>query len=165
METSQTCPCGSSAAFSSCCYKYISGAQSAPSPEALMRSRYSAYVSKHYNYIADTYSTAKENTELERSALVSASDIKASSKDTLWCKLEVLGAYEFGEVGEVEFIAYYNRQDQFFAMHERSRFKRIENNWYYEDGDMLTKSGPVRQGRNDACLCGSGKKYKRCCQA
>lgn len=25
------------------------------------------------------------------------------------------------------------------------------------------KTGATRQGRNDVCLCGSGKKYKHCC--
>jgi hypothetical protein len=24
---------------------------------------------------------------------------------------------------------------------------------------------PVKAGRNDACPCGSGKKYKRCCES
>jgi uncharacterized protein YecA (UPF0149 family) len=28
---------------------------------------------------------------------------------------------------------------------------------------MLEKTGRAKIGRNDACLCGSGKKFKRCC--
>ncbi|WP_411751462.1 SEC-C metal-binding domain-containing protein, partial [Serratia sp. (in: enterobacteria)] len=43
------------------------------------------------------------------------------------------------------------------AMHERSRFLRLEQRWYYIDG---TKPQP---GRNAICPCGSGKKYKKCC--
>jgi uncharacterized protein YecA (UPF0149 family) len=27
----------------------------------------------------------------------------------------------------------------------------------------LEKTGRAKIGRNDACLCGSGKKFKRCC--
>ncbi|WP_369403273.1 SEC-C metal-binding domain-containing protein [Glaciecola punicea] len=30
---------------------------------------------------------------------------------------------------------------------------------------MLHKSGAVTPSRNDTCLCGSGKKFKRCCLA
>jgi SEC-C motif-containing protein len=40
----QTCPCGSQKPFSDCCEPYVSGAEAAPTAEALMRSRYSAYV-------------------------------------------------------------------------------------------------------------------------
>jgi hypothetical protein len=35
-----------------------------------------------------------------------------------------------------------------------------------DDGDepvAPTAQGRVKQGRNELCLCGSGKKYKRCC--
>jgi uncharacterized protein YecA (UPF0149 family) len=28
---------------------------------------------------------------------------------------------------------------------------------------MLERTGSAKIGRNDACLCGSGKKFKRCC--
>ena len=37
------CPCGSGRAFDECCGPFLSGAAAAPTPEALMRSRYAAY--------------------------------------------------------------------------------------------------------------------------
>ncbi|MBL4770156.1 MAG: hypothetical protein JKY61_03170 [Planctomycetes bacterium] len=37
------CPCGSQLAKSKCCVRYIQGFENAPTPEALMRSRYTAF--------------------------------------------------------------------------------------------------------------------------
>lgn len=37
-----------------------------------------------------------------------------------------------------------------------------------EDGEKVKKKPVVKQmdvGRNDPCICGSGKKYKNCCGA
>ena len=39
---------------------------------------------------------------------------------------------------------------------ERATGKKI---FYNEDGS------PMKDGRNDPCPCGSGKKYKKCCGA
>lgn len=178
MNHSQPCPCGSMLTFCDCCYPYISECANAPSPEALMRSRYSAYATQHYDYVANTYADnelTKTNNVKTCSAgsvsgtsephknRVTATDIKSTSKDTIWCKLNVLSAFETSQKGEVEFIAYYQVEGRFFAMHELSRFSRINQKWLYKDGDALSKSGPVIQGRNERCLCGSGKKNKHCC--
>lgn len=34
---------------------------------------------------------------------------------------------------------------------------------YTEQQDMIVNSKQPKIGRNDPCLCGSGKKYKKCC--
>ena len=36
---------------------------------------------------------------------------------------------------------------------------------YVQDGDVFTPQirADTKIGRNDPCLCGSGKKYKKCC--
>ncbi|WOG30411.1 YchJ family metal-binding protein [Endozoicomonas sp. 8E] len=45
------------------------------------------------------------------------------------------------------------------AHHERSDFIREQGRWYFIYPDIPTSL----PGRNEACLCGSGKKYKKCC--
>lgn len=170
MDNKSLCPCGSAKEFSACCYPYISGSDQAPNAEALMRSRYSAYASKHFQYVANTYATSAQCHDLfeglEHSQTpISVEDIKASSEHTRWCKLEVLDSSATGLQAEVEFIAYYQLEKQFYAMHERSRFVKADGKWLYVDGQMLPKTGGIKIGRNDSCLCGSGKKFKRCCQA
>lgn len=43
-------------------------------------------------------------------------------------------------------------------LHERSRFLKIDDCWFYIDGVQ------PKVGRNDPCPCGSGRKYKKCCE-
>ena len=52
---SQLCPCGSALEYSSCCQRYLSGAELAPGPSQLMRSRYSAFVMKDADYLIKTW--------------------------------------------------------------------------------------------------------------
>ena len=48
------CPCGSGKNYSDCCQPLIKGKTKAPTAEALMRSRYSAYVEHAIDYIIET---------------------------------------------------------------------------------------------------------------
>ena len=48
------CPCGSGRAYTECCEPYITGTAKPPTAEALMRSRYSAYVEHAVDYIINT---------------------------------------------------------------------------------------------------------------
>ena len=41
--------------------------------------------------------------------------------------------------------------------------KAMEQAHHYSLEKLKTKSGARRQGRNEICLCGSGRKYKSCC--
>lgn len=170
MQANNLCPCSSNKNFGDCCQLYISKEYQAPSPEALMRSRYTAYYLKDYEYIICTYVE-------EKATKLSVKDIKAASDDTIWLDLQVLSSFAEGDVGEVEFIARYGVLDPiestdgahkqprrgFYQMHERSRFVLQDSRWRYLDGDNLSQTGPIKLGRNETCLCGSGKKYKRCC--
>ena len=54
MTDTTPCPCGSGLAYADCCEPYIRGTARPPDPEALMRSRYSAYTLHEMNYLADT---------------------------------------------------------------------------------------------------------------
>ncbi|MGE0616813.1 MAG: YchJ family metal-binding protein, partial [Bacteriovoracia bacterium] len=45
------CPCGTQSNYADCCERYISGKQYAPTPEALMRSRYTAYTKAEMGYL------------------------------------------------------------------------------------------------------------------
>ncbi|MBP9763931.1 MAG: peptide deformylase, partial [Gammaproteobacteria bacterium] len=48
------CPCGSSADFKACCGPYLHRTKDAPTPEALMRSRFTAYFNENLTYIEAT---------------------------------------------------------------------------------------------------------------
>ena len=156
LNNENICPCGSNKRFDKCCLPIIKQAAEASSPEALMRSRYSAYAHKEYQYLVETYAKATR-------AKVNIGHLSAGEDATKWLKLEVLNATENGDKGEVEFIAYYQINKNFYAMHERSRFVQEAGFWRYLDGDMLNNTGKINITRNQSCLCGSNIKFKKCC--
>lgn len=157
------CFCGSQKEYSNCCGPYLKGEKHAPTPEALMRSRYSAYVQGNLDYIAATMrGKAAEGFDLARS--------KERSDHSEWFGLQVMKATAVApgdSLGFVEFIARYKSQGQEITLHELSEFHFEEGRWFYVDGKLFNPSSQStknsKQGRNDPCACGSGKKYKKCC--
>ena len=160
-----SCHCGSGRPFNSCCAPYVGGTEVAPTAEALMRSRYSAYVEQAIDYLGETLHPGHK-ADWDRDAT------RRWAADAEWLGLEIV-ATEAGQPGDkegwVEFIASFNEQGAPKRHHERSRFQFQDGRWYYVDGDVpkpqtLRHDAP-RVGRNDPCPCGSGKKYKKCCGA
>ncbi len=125
----------------------------ATTAEALMRSRFSAFVLKNSAYLLASWQSSTRPPELD-----------LSDDETHWQRLHIM-ASEQGTAGDstgyVEFAAFYDGGQ----LHERSRFVREEGRWVYVDGEILPPVEPVKVGRNDPCPCGSGKKYKKCCGA
>jgi SEC-C motif domain protein len=103
----------------------------APTPEALMRSRYSAYA------------LAKKNDDAGRSMityLLSTWHVSTTPGDmelspTQWIGVDVLHTEGNNEVGLVEFKAFFKVDGKAQAMHELSRFVCIDGAWKYIDGE------------------------------
>lgn len=151
MSMGDDCYCGSGRKIDNCCGIYLEGKADAPTPEALMRSRYSAYVTGNNDHLLRTWHAETRPENL---------DVSADTGD--WAGLEVLDSRQDGDAGIVEFRAFYRDGGRMAVLHERSRFVREQGRWFYVDGDQV-KEKPVKVGRNDPCPCGSGKKFKRCC--
>jgi len=154
MKSTDHCPCGTALPYEVCCARYHHGT-AAPTAEALMRSRYSAYVLKLVDYLRDTWHDSTRPAKLG-----------FETNEPIWCGLAILdtrGGSESEQTGEVEFIArWFTKDGKCGALHERSRFVHEEGRWYYVDGELMpTTSSKV--GRNEPCPCGSGKKFKQCC--
>lgn len=125
------CPCGSNADFQACCAPYLHVTKYAPTPEALMRSRYTAYFKGNLTYIEAT---------MRGPALVKFHQQRHVKRSYAWAGLQVITAY--GDVnpnvGYVEFIAKYKHNNQANQIHELSKFHREEGRWYYVDGEFLS---------------------------
>ena len=62
----QHCPCGTGKKYLDCCGLFIRGHKRPTTPEALMRSRYSAYTQNRIEYIARTMKApANHNFDME----------------------------------------------------------------------------------------------------
>ena len=153
VSSGSRCPCGSKKKSIECCSRLINGGVKATGAEQLMRSRYTAYTLRNEQYLLDSWhkSTRPSGLELELEGLMN------------WTGLNILKVGREGEnTAYVEFVARFNNEGVAGQMHERSRFIREENGWFYVDGEQI-ESGMKDPGRNDPCHCGSRKKFKKCC--
>ncbi len=120
------CLCDSGLPYSDCCSPWHLGLAlgvHAPTPETLMRSRYSAYVLGLLDYLLATWHASTAPGDL------TLSPVK-------WLGLEVRHASTSGEAGVVEFVARWRDGGRAQRMHETSRFVREDGRWYYIDGVM-----------------------------
>ncbi len=124
------CPCNSGLAYNECCHAYHTGTASAPTVEALMRSRYAAYVQGEIAYLVATTHPSTRRSGLE-------ADYRFTSETIQWVGLEVIRSFQGSEgdkTGKVEFKANYLQNGQHAIHHEVSRFKRHGGKWHYLDG-------------------------------
>ncbi|CAK0769539.1 SEC-C motif domain protein [uncultured Gammaproteobacteria bacterium] len=155
------CPCGSGRSLDDCCGPLIAGGP-APTAEALMRSRYTAFTQRALDYLDQT-NAPETRDSFERAE---ADNIGAESE---WISLEIRalsGGCAGDDTGTVEFVARFKYHGKQFAHHERASFRHDGERWWYVDGEINPKGPPrqvVKVGRNDPCPCGSGKKHKKCC--
>ncbi|ERD99552.1 YchJ family protein [Pseudogulbenkiania ferrooxidans] len=127
-QANAACPCGGGE-LAACCGRYLGpDAPPAPTAQALMRSRYSAYALGLEAYLLATWhpSTRPEALHLDEDAGV-----------VKWIGLEVkrceAGLEADGE-GVVEFVARCKVGGKAERMHETSRFLREDGRWYYVSG-------------------------------
>lgn len=158
---SGACPCGSQKALDVCCGPLIEGTQIPSSPEALMRSRYSAYTQGNIDYLSHTL--APEAVEG-----FNPDDAREWSKSAQWQGLEVRRVSQDNDkgTGEVEFVAKFRLQGRSQYHHELASFRQVDGVWKYVDGVLdpkLATQTAAKVGRNDPCPCGSGQKFKKCC--
>ncbi len=153
--------------YSECCEPFVTGKKPADTAEAMMRSRYTAYVVKNIDYIDQTQ-TSEKGEEFDKAEALKWAE---SSE---WMGLEIVKTQRGtsdDKDGIVEFIAHYKDKasGHELAHHEVSLFQKSSGGWKFKEG-QIKGAGPMKRiepkiGRNDPCSCGSGKKYKKCCGA
>ncbi|MGH8079638.1 MAG: YchJ family protein [Lysobacter sp.] len=119
------CPCDPSRRYAACCGPLHAGASAAGTAEALMRSRYSAYVLGDLEYLRASWDPATCPAELEFDPSVR------------WLGLEVKRHRPQGDAAVVEFVARYRLGGgSAVRLHEVSRFARVDGAWRYVDGEF-----------------------------
>lgn len=129
MSTHDPCPCGRPAAYAHCCGRYHDGPlhRQAPDAEALMRSRYSAFVKQLGAYLQDTWHPSTRPVE----APVFEPGLR-------WLGLEVKRHQRIDDDHAlVEFVARSKLGGRAHRLHETSRFVRdAAGRWLYLDGSL-----------------------------
>src|SRR5262245_66561759 len=97
------CSCGLGIDYASCCAPIVNGKRAAPTAEALMRARYSAYVHCAVDFLHDSLAPEARAT-FDRGAA------EAWARGADWRGLEIVrteGGGKDDETGVVEFVAHY----------------------------------------------------------
>ncbi|WP_348676544.1 YchJ family protein [uncultured Limnobacter sp.] len=124
----QPCPCGNGV-YQACCQPFHLHTGLAPTAEALMRSRYSAYALGLSDYVLSTWHISTRPKQL---------DLQQELAQGKWLGLNVKGHWPLGNKAEVEFVARYKPNNgPASRRHERSRFVQENGHWYYVDGDLF----------------------------
>lgn len=121
----RVCPCGSGRRYGACCGALHSGGREARTAEALMRSRYSAYVLRLEAYLLHTW-----HPDTRPGALDLEHD------QTRWMGLSIHGTLAGGpadQTGQVRFTARFRLGMQGHRLDEESRFLRLDGRWVYLD--------------------------------
>ncbi|MFG1923022.1 YchJ family protein [Cryptosporangium sp. NPDC048952] len=128
------CPCGSRREYAECCGPYHRGG-AAPTAEALMRSRYSAFARNLAPYLLGTWHPSTRPDHLELDAGIT------------WRALQIVDTVDGAagdDAGVVEFRAVARTADgERLEQHERSTFTRVQGRWLYVDGG----TGPLVRDR------------------
>lgn len=149
------CYCGSEKQYVDCCGRFIDGSELPGDALTLMKSRYSAFCTQAIGYLVATCSvTALKNNQAE--------DVAEFAEAAKFTRLEIVDTDLSAYPAEVEFKAYYLFANSLCCIHERSTFIQQDGHWLYDAGTLMP--APERKlSRNDACPCGSEKKFKKCC--
>jgi SEC-C motif-containing protein len=125
------CPCGSALPYAACCGRLHAehaacGRLAAPTPEALMRSRYAAFVLDLRAYLLASWHTSTRPAALE-----------PPEPGLKWLGLSVKrSALQDADHGSVEFVARSKLGGRAHRLQELSRFVREGGEWFYVDGDL-----------------------------
>ena len=126
MSTFLPCPCGSNRPYAGCCAPCHDGSTPAASAEALMRSRYSAYVMGLCDYLLASWRPRTRPAALAPPA-----------PGQRWLGLDLRRSRPIDDDhAEVEFVARSKLGGRAQRLHEVSRFVRDGGRWYYVDGDL-----------------------------
>ena len=121
-----SCPCGSGHPLAVCCGPFIAGLGHAPTAEALMRSRYTAFVLGNEAYLRATWAPETRPRQVHL------------DPKTHWLGLsvrDVVAGRPGDSEGQVEFVARCKRDGRARRLHERSRFRFADGQWFYVDGE------------------------------
>jgi SEC-C motif-containing protein len=126
MNVMKECPCGSRRSYADCCGLLHNGAI-APDAEALMRSRYSAFVLGLEFYLLASW---------HPDSCPPALDL-AAGPVMKWIGLDVRRHEQTdADHAIVEFVTRYKVNGRAHRLHEVSRFVRAEGRWFYLDGEF-----------------------------
>jgi SEC-C motif domain protein len=126
----EACPCHSGLAYAHCCQPLHEG-RPALTPEALMRSRYSAYALGDARHLIRTTDPEGPHYRADRGSW--RADLEAYSAAAQFVGLEIVSTRSDADIGFVHFRASIRTGAGVHVQEEHSRFRRKGRSWVYTD--------------------------------
>lgn len=123
------CPCGSGNTYNTCCEIAHLNIKKVKTAEALMRSRYSAFVMANADYLMASHHVSTRPIKEKKAIAKWAASID-------WIKLNIINTakgLEADTEGFVEFKAIFQEDGELQMIHEHSRFVKENECWFYID--------------------------------
>ena len=129
------CPCDTERLYSDCCEPYLTGQQSPANPEALMRSRYSAFAVGKVDYIIAT--THRNNPMYDKNRSQWRLNLAQYCRELDFQKLEIAACSE----NTVTFTTHVIQNNKPLSITETSTFVFENNKWWYLSWKIEGKEG------------------------
>ena len=136
MDINCDCPCKSGKKYGDCCHLAHSGKCPADTAEALMRSRFSAYVLRIADYVVKTTHPKFREEDFKE-------NIQKWMKQTRWTHLEILDLSKglaHQDIGEVEFVAEFFWMDKVRSFMNDLILSEYKGRWVYTEGKFRQSS-------------------------
>lgn len=137
------CPCHSGRRYPACCAPFHRGAAEAPTPGALMRSRYAAFALNLGPYLYRTL--AASHPERARPEDEFLRELARGRRPWRYVGLSLLHEASAGDAGEVLFFARIFEKGQSRSFAELSSFVREGGGWRYAEGVLLPEAALPRE--------------------
>jgi SEC-C motif-containing protein len=146
-KTPRDCPCHSGLRYSACCSPFHAGTQEAPTPEALMRSRYAAFALGLGDYLVRTLASTHPDRQLPPQEL--ARELSGARQRQRFTGLRIVRASVSGDSGQVLFWASIFERGVDRSFGELSTFAREGGAWRYASGQLLSADDLGGGARNE----------------
>lgn len=127
----------------------------------LLETRYKAFVDGNVDFILESHHPETKN-QVDRDS------IAAWSTQSQWKGLTIEDEKIQGDKTFIRFAVKYEKNFETTTHRENAEFRKHEGKWYYFDSEFpkteALKRAADKVGRNDPCPCGSGQKFKKCCE-
>ncbi|HLP40863.1 MAG TPA: YchJ family metal-binding protein [Fibrobacteria bacterium] len=154
------CPCCSGLPYEECCRPILAGSP-APTAEALVRSRYTAFAVRSLDHVENTHAPEIRD-DFNRA------EAERLAEECEWKNLRIHKAIEDGDQASVEYVMEVRKDGNTIIKGVKSDFRRENGQWLFastKPAPQLAHALSTKVSRNDPCPCASGKKYKKCCGA
>lgn len=139
--------------------KFVSQSDYPKDAKSLLEARYQAFVDARLDFILESHHP-------DTRSQVDADAIRNWSENSRWLGLKIEEVTPHTDHTHIRFTVRYERNHEIINHTEIAEFRMHEGRWYYYDSEFPNPETVRRQGakigRNDACPCGSGRKYKKC---